>query len=343
MINDHTTSSFSVRTGIPQGSPISPILYLFYNADLLDICDRASVKANGLGFVDDVNLLAYGKSTEENCETIEKLHRKFETWARKHGCIFAPAKYQLIHLSRNPKKFNMGASINIVGNEVSPQPEVKVLGLHIDTALKWGPHVKKIQEKMTKQTMALTKISTSTWGATLKRARRVYIAVVRPAMTYGSTVWHTPKEIKKSTISNKLTIIQNKCLRAITGAFKATPVAVLEAESYIAPITNHLNQLQMNARHRLTATGSVTFIKKTCQKIAGRLRGTRGQARSATATLGARKREWVNKLQVDPIKRIPPILPPWMDITEEQAEAQLEASKMKKRRSDLIKRHFLKV
>ena len=32
-----------------------------------------------------------------------------------------------------------------------------------------------------------------------------------------------------------------------------------------------------------------------------------------------------------------------MNIIEKQVEAQLEASKMKKRRSDLIKRHFLKV
>lgn len=37
---------FMVQTGLPQGSPIStispisPILYLFYNADLLEICDR---------------------------------------------------------------------------------------------------------------------------------------------------------------------------------------------------------------------------------------------------------------------------------------------------------------
>ena len=191
--------------------------------------------------------------------------------------------------------------------------------------------------------MALTKISTSTWGATLKRARRVYTAVIRPAMTYGSTVWHTPKEVKKSAVSNKLAVIQNKCLRAVTGAFRATPVAVLEAESHIPPITNHLDHLQINARHRLTATGAATLVKKTCQKIAGRLRGTRGRARTAAATLGARKQVWVDQLQVDPIKRIPPIPPPWMDITEEQAAAQLEARCMKKKRSDLTKRHFFKL
>ena len=31
------SGQFNIHTGIPQGSPLSSILYLFYNADLLDI------------------------------------------------------------------------------------------------------------------------------------------------------------------------------------------------------------------------------------------------------------------------------------------------------------------
>ena len=90
---------------------------LFYNANLLNICDRARVKINDLDFLNNVNLLIYDKSIEENCKTIKKLHRKFETWTRKHECIFAWTKYQLIHLLRNFKKFNMSVSINIIDNE----------------------------------------------------------------------------------------------------------------------------------------------------------------------------------------------------------------------------------
>lgn len=193
-INGRYTPAFDVQSGIPQGSPISPILYLFYNADLLNIFEETSAKATGLGFVDDVNILAYGLSTEENCRTIETLHKKCERWAKKHGSTFALAKYQLIHLSRSPKRFNMQATINIVNNTVSPRTDIRVLGLQIDTALKWGPQIKKVQERMIKQSMAPTKISASTWGAFFARARQVYTAVVRPAITYESTVWHTPKD-----------------------------------------------------------------------------------------------------------------------------------------------------
>ena len=73
-IYSQITNMFAVRTGIPQGSPVSPILYLFYNADLLDLCERPGTRASGIGFVDDVNILAYSTSTEENCRTLERLH-----------------------------------------------------------------------------------------------------------------------------------------------------------------------------------------------------------------------------------------------------------------------------
>ena len=163
-----------MRTGIPQGSPLSSILYLFYNADLLEICERPGTNTSAIGFVDDANILAYGKSTEEKCRTLESINRQCEKWASRHGSLFAPTKYKLSHLSRNPKRFNMAASINIASTEIEPKTDIRVLGLQIDTKLKWGPHVRKTQKKMVKKSMALTKISTSTWGVTFTKARQVY-------------------------------------------------------------------------------------------------------------------------------------------------------------------------
>lgn len=91
----------------------------------------------------------------------------------------------------------------------------------------------------------LTKIATSTWGATLNKARQVYTAVVRPAMTYGAPVWHLPKEPRKKRtglVASLATLLQNKCLRSITGAYKATNIEVLEAESAVIPLDIHLDQ-----------------------------------------------------------------------------------------------------
>ena len=314
-IHSRVIDIFEVRTGIPQGSPISPILYLFYNADLLDICERPGTNTSAIGFVDDINVLAYGKSTEENCKTLEGIHKKCERWAIRHGSVFAPKKYELIHLSRNPKKFNMTAVVKIENSIIKPKTDIRILGLRIDTKLKWGPHIRKIQEKLTKQSRALTKISTSTWGATFPKARQIYTAVVRPAITYGSTIWHMPKDIKKSNgISNKLAVIQNKCLRTIAGAFKATPIAVLEAETYIAPIDIHLDQLQTQARHRLCQGGQKKFIINACDSIANKLRGRAGRKRAPASTPGMLKHACAKKIISDTHKIASPVAhPPWAE------------------------------
>ena len=118
------TETLEVRTGIPQGSPVSSILYLFYNADLLDICEKPGIRASGLDFVDDVNILAYSTSTKENCKTLEQLHTECKQWVNKHRAIFAPKKYKLIHLAHSPKKFDMIATINIANTTLFSKPDI---------------------------------------------------------------------------------------------------------------------------------------------------------------------------------------------------------------------------
>ncbi len=62
------------ETGISQRSPVSPILFLFFNAPLIERCAKAKLKLQVEGFVDDIHLLTYGKSTEANCETLRKAY-----------------------------------------------------------------------------------------------------------------------------------------------------------------------------------------------------------------------------------------------------------------------------
>jgi hypothetical protein len=153
---------------------------------------------------------------------------------------FAPEKYELIHFSTATRRFNMAATVRIQDVVKSPAEEVRVLGVWFDSKLKWTAHTKKIKEKMATQVGALARISTSTWGATLTRSRMVYSSVVRPAMTHGAAIWHTPSA-KPKGVAEKLSKIQNKCLRIVTGAYKAVPTRDLETESFLPPFDLYLD------------------------------------------------------------------------------------------------------
>jgi hypothetical protein len=70
----YNSDAFPTHTGISQDLPPSLNLFLFCNANLVEACNPPSLLASGTGFVNDVNALAFGKSTEENCRTLQTVH-----------------------------------------------------------------------------------------------------------------------------------------------------------------------------------------------------------------------------------------------------------------------------
>ncbi len=62
--NKQTTPKLFINLVLPQESPLSLILYLFYNWDLLDYF--AKKKVDEQGYIDDITLIATGKSVGNN-------------------------------------------------------------------------------------------------------------------------------------------------------------------------------------------------------------------------------------------------------------------------------------
>ena len=332
-----TTEVLPIRTGLPQGSPMSPILYLFFNAGLLELIERSNVRATAIGFVDDINLLAFGRSTEENCATLERIHAACFKWASRHGTVFAPEKYELIHLSRRTKRFNMRATMRIGDVSVAPKTQMRVLGLHLDPKLNWGSHIRSVKAKMATQTMALSRIAASTWGASFAKARQIYSAVIRPAITYASTIWHEPTDKLDGGPSDRLLTTQNKCLRTIAGAFKATPVRVLEAETFTSPLNVHLNRLQAEARMRMRDSGRAEQVRLACERVASRLRGSRGRIASRKPTPGRERLAWASRLILETRDRLTHTArkAPWDRISQEGVSGENAWEKREARKKAL--------
>ena len=64
LVNSKESEAFDIKAGVPQSSPLSPILFLLYNEELIRICNQPSLGIHSLGFVDDLNILVYSTSTE---------------------------------------------------------------------------------------------------------------------------------------------------------------------------------------------------------------------------------------------------------------------------------------
>ena len=61
-----------INVEISQKSFILFILYLFFNANLLNICEQLKRKTIFIEFVDDVNVVTYNTNTKKNYITLKK-------------------------------------------------------------------------------------------------------------------------------------------------------------------------------------------------------------------------------------------------------------------------------
>ncbi len=101
------SDNIDISTGIPKKSLLSPILYLFYNADLIEICYNTDLieiccitnkKITSGGFIDDVFLLATSLNILQNCQLLNKTHLLYISRAKQNASKLDQAKYQLVHL-----------------------------------------------------------------------------------------------------------------------------------------------------------------------------------------------------------------------------------------------------
>jgi ribonuclease HI len=243
-IDGFTSEPYKLETGEPQGSNLSPILYLFYNADLIEKCGELDDTAT-TGFIDDVAILTWADSTKETCKKLQEALHIAEQWAATHASIFAPDKFQLTHFTRTRTRIDVEEPLLTRWGTIEPKKTCKYLGLIMDSTLTWKQHIDEIQRKVTKTVNALSSLGGSTWGVTMREMRKIYKGVAVPQMMYACSAWSNAnwrtrdKPYTERTLS-KLQSLQARASRVISGAYKAASIPTFDVETYLLPVEQQI-------------------------------------------------------------------------------------------------------
>ena len=159
-----------------------------------------------------------------------------------------------------------------------PQEETKILGVVMDSRLRFKNHVKKTSARGLKAVLSLKRMRALTPTA----ARQLFNATVAPIIDYASSVWmHVLGPASTRTIRQ----IPKLGGQAITGAFSSVAETISEVEAFISPVrARHWNKavktlvdlLTLPANHpmsRLSLRPCIRF-KSPLQRISQEIKGT---------------------------------------------------------------------
>ncbi|KAK6214968.1 zinc knuckle [Colletotrichum tabaci] len=192
----HTSERFWVNIGIPQGSPLSPILYLYFSRQILERLKVSCPWADAVlatSYMDDTCILVTSASYKLNCVALKFLFDFLVAWASPNGIYFGAGKTKIMHFhrpwSRCPESTEMPQIEGLPDPEDCMQTKLRLLGVILDHRLSWVAHVDFIIAKVQRKMMHLRRISGSTWGPSLLEMRQLYITCIRPVFAYACAVW----------------------------------------------------------------------------------------------------------------------------------------------------------
>ena len=233
VVNGYTSEQRELpQAGLPQGSPLSPILFLFFNADLVQ--RRIKAQSGSIAFVDDYSAWVTGPTAEANREGIQAIIDDALEWEARSGATFEADKTTVIHFTRATVR-NSDRPFLIKGEEVKPRHSAKILGVVMDVELRYQEHTARAAAKELNAAMGLRRLKM----LSPKVARQLFEATVAPAMDYASNVWTHALRAKHVAWMNKA---QRMGAQAITGAFRTVAMTVAVAEANIQTVEERHRQ-----------------------------------------------------------------------------------------------------
>ena len=207
-VNNVLSDFRDVKTGVPQGSVLGPILFLIFVNDLPSslTCTMCNL------FADDTEIHVGGDTLAEVERLLQLDVDNIVGWFKKNKLTVNSSKSFAMMFSSNATRIAQGLGLKIDGCDIECVQSARYLGIYPDSNLKWSDHISHLCSTISPKIGLLGRLKHLLPPECVKL---VYKSIIQPHIDYCITVWG----FADNKYINKVQSLQNRAARIITGKY----------------------------------------------------------------------------------------------------------------------------
>ena len=202
-LSGYKSSFVDVECGVPQGSVLSPLLFILYVNDMI-----TALHSTPRLFADDTCLFLTAKNTSELEELGNSELSSLKNWMDANKLTVNPTKSKFIVMNSKIRAPQIQCSLFYNNTCIRNDKSLKYLGIELDQELNFLPHLTKLENKLSQNVGIIMKLKHFLLTPALLM---LYYSIVYPYILYGIIIWGSTY----TSHLNNLQLIQNKAVRAI--------------------------------------------------------------------------------------------------------------------------------
>ena len=256
-VGKHKSKTITMRAGTPQGSALSPILYLILVNDVPDSIEKYSSFSQ---FADDMGMWTQGYSFHGTRQKLQKAINELESWCRKWRIKLNGSKSQLMVSSKLHEKPPDDMAIQLFNDNVKPEKNAKFLGVTYDENFSMKDHVDTVIQKSMKRLGVFKLLSFG--GVSNEVLVQLYKTFVRPLFEYGSvSLIHIPKQIQR------MQKVQNIFIRTSLKIPSYLSTNLIHQAAGLEKIDERLRKLNKTLLTKMTKSETVQGLRSDFESI----------------------------------------------------------------------------
>lgn len=176
-ISQETTTNI----GIPQGSVLSPLLFILFTNDLPESVEQGELTL----FADDTTHFLSNPDQSILIEQANKAVSALDNWCNQNDIFLNDAKTICMKYTAK-EKTDTSPYIKLHGKSIALQTNTKFLGLHLGDGTDWCTHIDTISKQIASSCLLLKRLMEV---AGLAASKLVYHAYIQAKLNYGIILW----------------------------------------------------------------------------------------------------------------------------------------------------------